>query len=99
MKSMTTRRLTLSLLILTSLPSGGCAVVDMSRDAMVRTTSMFRPDPKDYDEGADDDGKDWAFVGEEGRADQKRDRNPEAWLDDLISSPKARAIERNLGGS
>lgn len=98
MNCFTKRRLILSLLVLTSLTSSsGCVVVDMSRDAMKRTTSMFRPDSKDYDEGSDDDGSEWSFVGEEGRAEQKPDRNPDAWIDDLIMSPKARSIERNLG--
>ncbi|MBL8817536.1 MAG: hypothetical protein JNL58_16040 [Planctomyces sp.] len=75
----------------------GCAVMDIGRDAMTRTTSMFKPDGRDYADGTDEDGSEWNFVGDEGRADQKRERDPDPWWKSSIMSDKARNIEHNLG--
>lgn len=77
--------------------STGCTVMDASRNALSRTTSMFTPSTRAYDDGLDDDGSEWSFVGEEGRADQERETDPDPWFRKHLMSEKARSIEHNLG--
>lgn len=58
---------------------------------------MFTPRPFDsnYDAGADDG--DWDFVGDEGRREFEREKDPDGWYKKYLMSEKANAIERNLG--
>lgn len=77
--------------------STGCAVFEASGNAMKQTTRMFRPKP--FDEPVDPlpDEDEWGFVGDEGRADLPRQRDPDRWWQNLVMSEEARNIERNLG--
>lgn len=71
--------------------------------------AWFRPAPEDDEfgdeewlsENADmqDEEKDpWGFVGKEGRQDLNMEKDPDPpWLRNLLTSEKARAIERNVG--
>lgn len=77
--------------------STGCAMMSLGRDAVTRTAKMFTPDSRDYDDGSDESGKEWEFVGDEGRADQQRERDPDPWFKRYLMSEKARSIEHNLG--
>lgn len=77
--------------------STGCQSMTSPTAAWRQTVSMFRPDTRDYDDGTTDDGSDWDFVGDEGRAGQQRERDPDPWFKQNLMSPKARSIERNLG--
>ena len=79
------------------LTSTGCQSLMSPRTAWRQTVSMFRPDTQDYADGTDDDGTEWDFVGEEGRAGQQRERDPDPWFKQNLMSPKARSIEHNLG--
>lgn len=89
--------LLLSIVAALLVSSTGCTVLDIGRDAAVRTTRMFRPNPRDMDDSSDDDEAQWDFVGKEGRGDQAREVDPDPWFKKYIQSPKARSIERNLG--
>lgn len=76
--------------------ASGCALTESATSAFRQTARMFRPNP--YDRPFQPDVEDeWAFVGEEGRGDQERERDPDRWWQNLVMSPQARNIERNLG--
>lgn len=77
--------------------STGCAVFNAGQDAWTKTSRMMRPKPFDGPAEADDPEDEWSFVGDEGRADMDRERDPDRWWQNLVMSPQARAIERNLG--
>jgi hypothetical protein len=79
------------------LTSTGCQTLTSPKAAWLQTVSMFRPDTRDYDNGIEDDGSEWEFVGDEGRAGQARERDPDPWFKQNLMSPKARSIEHNLG--
>ncbi|MEZ6059193.1 MAG: hypothetical protein R3C19_02410 [Planctomycetaceae bacterium] len=77
--------------------STGCAVFESGRDAMSQTMRMFRPRPFDEPADVDDQPDEWGFVGDEGRAELPRERDPDRWWQNLVMSEDARNIERNLG--
>lgn len=86
-------------LILTAfcLASTGCSVFSAGQDAWTKTARMVRPRPFDGPSEPDDPEDEWSFVGDEGRADQEREQDPDPWWQQHFMSPQARAIERNLG--
>jgi hypothetical protein len=75
----------------------GCAMVEHPGSAMRRMTRMFTPNPHDGDSQVATDTGEWDFVGEEGRGEQDRERDPDPWFKRYLMSPKANSIERNLG--
>ena len=77
--------------------SSGCAVFESSQNAWRQTMRMARPKPHDGPVEMEDMEDEWGFVGEEGRADRDRERDPDRWWHNLVMSPEARNIERNLG--
>ena len=77
--------------------STGCMSLSNPQNAFAKTGRMFKPDTRDYDNGADDDGSEWDFVAKEGRAGQEREQDPDPWFKQMFMSEKARSIERNLG--
>ena len=74
-----------------------CSLVEHPKSAMRRMTRMFTPNPEDWDKDADADAGEWDFVGDEGRGDQVRERDPDPWFKKHLMSEKANSIERNLG--
>ncbi|MCA9048652.1 MAG: hypothetical protein KDA89_07980 [Planctomycetaceae bacterium] len=78
------------------LASTGCAMMTGPREAFSQSMRMFRPQPLD-EPFTPDEPDEWGFVGDEGRADQDRERDPDRWWQNLIMSKEARDIERNLG--
>lgn len=90
-------RLILLGLCLISITGSGCAMVEHPKTAMRQMTRMFTPNPNDWDEQSDEDSGEWDFVGEEGRGDQTRERDPDPWFKKYLMSEKANSIERNLG--
>lgn len=90
-------RLTLITASLIGLQLAGCAMVESPRTAMRRMTRSLTPKPTDPGDDADEDKGEWDFVGDEGRADYDRERDPDPWFGKYIISDKARAIERNMG--
>jgi hypothetical protein len=79
------------------LTSTGCQTMMSPQAAWRQTVSMFRPDSRDYGDSTEDDGSEWDFVGDQGRADQQRERDPDPWFKQNLMSAKARSIEHNLG--
>ncbi len=77
--------------------SVGCTAFDAGRASMLRMTRMVKPKPFDGTAVPESEVDEWGFVGDQGRADQEREKDPDPWLRDLIMSPEARQIERNLG--
>lgn len=90
-------RLILLTVSLISLQLAGCTMVESPRVAMRRMTRAFTPKTADPGDDADEDDGQWDFVGDEGRADYDRERDPDPWFGKYIISDKARSIERNLG--
>jgi len=78
------------------LTSTGCQTMAPT-SPLRQTLEMFRPASQDYEDGTDEDGSEWHFVGDEGRAGQVRERDPDPWFKENLMSPKARSIEHNLG--
>ena len=78
------------------LASTGCAMTDSGQNPFTQTFRMVRPKPFDGPVPVDKEDE-WAFVGEEGRADRDRERDPDRWWHNLVMSEEARNIERNLG--
>lgn len=77
--------------------SSGCSMIEHPKSAMRRMTRMMTPNPTDFDEQSDEDTGEWDFVGDEGRGDQTRERDPDPWFKKYLMSEKANSIERNLG--
>lgn len=75
----------------------GCSIVESPRSAMRRMTRTFTPRAVDADDDSEKDDGQWDFVGDEGRAEYDRERDPDPWYGKYIISDKARSIERNLG--
>jgi hypothetical protein len=90
-------RALLNILAALMISSTGCTVMSLGRDAITKTSRMFIPNSRDYDDGSDDSGKEWEFVGDEGRGDQEREKDPDPWFRQYLMSEKARSIEHNLG--
>jgi hypothetical protein len=83
--------------ILAALFCCGCNLVEHPKSATRRLGRMFTPRPWDSkNEPGTDDG-DWDFVGEEGRSEFEREKDPDGWYKKYLMSEKANAIERNLG--
>jgi hypothetical protein len=92
------KRLTyLYIVAVLSLTSTGCTMMNAGRDAVSQSIRMFRPNPLDGPVRMEDEPDRWGFVGEEGRADQERERDPDRWWQNSMMSQEARNIERNLG--
>ncbi len=77
--------------------STGCMSLTGPQNALAKTGRMFKPDTRDYDDGSDEDGREWDFVAKEGRAGQEREVDPDPWFKQMFMSEKANSIERNLG--
>lgn len=87
-------------LILTGLLTilmSGCSMVEHPASAGRRLKRMFTPNPSDWDEGSEKDAGEWDFVGDEGRGELARERDPDRWFKKYLMSEKANSIERNLG--
>lgn len=83
-------------LVASCLMTSGCALADLGRSIADETTKMFTPKSRDYFDETEVGEDQWSQAGKEGRGDRAKDHESDA-LTGLISSPKARGIERNLG--
>ena len=86
---MKVRTVTLAMALAAASLTTGCAVFDSMRSKTDETTSRFGPS----DEAPSDE---WDFVGEVGRGDRPREKDPDSWWQYLMH-PTAVSIERNLG--
>ena len=90
-------RLTLTGLLLLTVLISGCSMIEHPTSAIRRMKRLMTPNPTDFDEQSDEDTGEWDFVGDEGRGDQTRERDPDPWFKKWLMSEKANSIERNLG--
>lgn len=77
----------------------GCAMLDDGKESVAATANAMKPRDHDYRDDANDGDTyldPWKGVGEEGRASEAKEHDFDA-LTKHVESPKAQAIERNLG--
>lgn len=74
----------------------GCTLTDSAKTAFKPMTNFIRPSAQDEPLEADVEDE-WAFVGEEARGNQPRQRDPDRWWRNLMMSDRALNIERSLG--
>ena len=75
----------------------GCAFQKQMAGVWHETKRLATPDPTDRRDSTENPDQDWSFVGEEGRAGQEVQVDPDQWYRKYIMSEKARQIEANLG--
>ena len=70
-----------------------------ARMAATEAVAALRPTSSDYTDPADDIGDPWIqAAGDEARGHRPKEQSDDPdWLRNLMMSPKARDIERNLG--
>ena len=92
-------RCQLSLMVVCLMVVGfsGCSMVETPKLATHRMTRANSSNPNDRDSEASQDVEEWGAVGDEGRASQNRERDPDPWFKKYLMSKKANSIERNLG--
>ena len=90
-------RLSVLILVLLCAAVSGCTVIEHPKSAMRRMKRMYTPNPDDFDSEVNEDDGEWDFVGDEGRGDMARERDPDPWFKKYLMSEKANSIERNLG--
>ncbi len=93
---MVSKKLLFALLLFSSLQTG-CAIIDAGNNLFQFSWNAVKPRPTDYKNPTDDDGSEWDFVGQDGRGDRAKEYDPDRWWKKYVSSPKANAIERNVG--
>lgn len=76
--------------------SSGCALGDLGKNIADSTVKMFKPTSRDYFDESDVGVDEWSQAGDEARGDQAKEHESDG-LTKYMSSPKAQAIERNLG--
>ena len=78
--------------------SSGCVLVDSAKEMGRYTKRTFTFRPSDYRDATEEQQDDWeSSVGEEGRGNQPRQRDPDQWFKKWFMSEKARSIEHNVG--
>lgn len=76
----------------------GCAAMKSTHELTRQTLRQFSFRPTDYRDTTEEKEDPWSQVGLEGRGNQPRQKEPDpSWLRNLLSSAKARNIERNVG--
>ena len=94
------RRPLMVLLCVSSFLLTGCNVMSEGKRTAKTAADGFAPRSRDLDSDDNRNGGEyvdpWRFVGKEGRADEQMEHESDG-LTKYMSSPKARAIERNLG--
>jgi hypothetical protein len=78
--------------------SSGCVVIDSAKEMGRYTKRTFTFRPSDYRDTTEEPQNDWkSAVGEEGRGNQPRLREPDRLWRKLFMSETARSIDRNVG--
>jgi hypothetical protein len=74
----------------------GCGLVRAGKDMTAATVKLMTPRPNDYRDSTGEIDKEWASVGNTANSIRglEQDNDP---LRNLLTTPKARSIERNLG--
>jgi hypothetical protein len=84
-------------LLLFSMLTTGCQVVDATREMTRQSVSMFTPRGFDERDATEESGDEWGEVGKEARGDRVIERDPDQWWRKHVMSSKARSVEGNLG--
>lgn len=88
----------LFLLALSQAAASGCLLFEKVPAMTRESLRALRMRPSDYRDLTEEEDHEWDFVGTEARGNQPRETDPDPpWLRNLLTSEKARAIERNLG--
>ena len=74
----------------------GCGLVQTTKEASRDSMKMFRPKPDDYRNTTEEAEDEWSRMGESARSMRPTEKNNDP-LRNILLSPKARSIERNLG--
>ena len=85
------------LLVSTLVLSSGCVLMESAQEMSRQTLRVFKFRPSDYRDLAEEEDNEWDFVGQEGRGNLTRERDPDQWWKKWFMSEKARSIERNVG--
>lgn len=81
--------------LISILCGSGCAAIPGSQEFVKR--SAIKPSTGDYDDGTDESDAEWIKnAGVEARGDRPLEHDNDPFRN-LLMSPKARSIERNLG--
>ena len=75
----------------------GCTVLEPMNEMTRQTFRLMRPNPSDYRDVTEEEDTNWEFVGQMGRGDRPREKDPDWWWGKFFMSEKARSIERNFG--
>ena len=75
----------------------GCQLMDAGKKVTSYTRDSFKPKSAGYRDTSLESSDDWSFVGQEARGDRPREQDPDPWWQQLVMSPRARSIEKNLG--
>ncbi len=74
----------------------GCTAFQAGREMMSESMKIFKPRTNDYRDVSQEEGDNWEFVGKEARGNRPLEDQKDP-IRDLFMSPRAKAIERNLG--
>ncbi len=89
--------ISLILLTLCLALSTGCTQTASIREMFTKSLDSSKPSHHDYDDGTDDTDEGWVKeAGIEARGDRPLEVDNDPFRD-MLMSPKARSIERNLG--
>ena len=87
----------LAILLLLLIGSSGCTQTASIREMFTKSFDSSKPSHHDYDDGTDETDEGWIKeAGIEARGDRPLESENDPFRD-LLMSPKARSIERNLG--
>ena len=75
----------------------GCTVLEPMNEMTRQTLRLMKPNPDGYRDLTDEEDTNWDFVGQIGRGDRPREKDPDSWWGKYVMSEKARSIERNFG--
>ncbi len=92
------RQIVFAIVGITALSVGnGCALLNQTQEFTRQSFRAMTPRSSDYYDPSEAVEDDWSIVGHEGRGDTPLEQDPDPWWGKYIMSPKARAIEQNLG--
>lgn len=82
------------LVVVTAVP--GCGLMQSARSITRESMKSLRPNANDYRDTTNEVDTEWTSVGDATRSERVIDRDPDPFRN-VLQSPKARSIERNLG--
>ena len=74
----------------------GCGMIETTKRATAESMRQLRPRPNDYRDTSSEAKDEWTSMGEVARSYRPSQKEDDP-LRNVLLSPKARSIERNLG--